>query len=265
MDINLGKFKEILRESINKALFDNGNFDGVFDLSSIPYAELKNQYINYSDENDLFGDRFFTEETEEGLLVRKAKNEMTRIYGFKDWQIKIGRGAYGIEFILLFPDIFKNTKLIIEDMKKLGFFPSITKRKIYKLMCWKMIKFEPYTQKDITTQAKRYGVLYHLTPESRVESILTVGLLPKSENKSFSYSPRVHVLSGNLDFRNASIMAKKLSEANGVKEDYVLLSIDVNKLPKGINFFGDINYPIGYWTEQSIPPSAISVCTKIQL
>ena len=56
MEISIGKFKEILRESINKALFDNGDFDGVFDLSSIPYAELKNQYINYSDENDLFGD-----------------------------------------------------------------------------------------------------------------------------------------------------------------------------------------------------------------
>ena len=132
-------------------------------------------------------------------------------------------------------------------------------------MCWKMIKFEPYAQKDITTQAKRYGVIYHLTPESCVENILSNGLIPKSENKSFSYPPRVYVLSGNLDFRDASIMAKKLSEANGVKEDYVLLSIDVNKLPKGLNFFGDINYPIGYWTEQAIPPSAISVCAKIQL
>ena len=52
----------------------------------------------------------------------EAKSEMIRIYGMKDWQIRIIQGYNNVEALLLFACLFKNSAIIKNEMKRLGFF-----------------------------------------------------------------------------------------------------------------------------------------------
>ena len=68
---------------------------------------------------------------------------MIRIYGMKDWQIRIIQGYNNVEALLLFACLFKNSTIIKKEMKRLGFFASMSSWKRRGLMFWMVIKFEP--------------------------------------------------------------------------------------------------------------------------
>ena len=90
---------------------------------------------------------------------------MTRLFGLKDWQVVVREGYHKVEVILLYAGILKNTKIIKNEMKRLGFFPSISSFQFRGFMLWRAIKLEPYNQYDLTKEARHFGVLYHLPPE----------------------------------------------------------------------------------------------------
>ena len=199
-----------------------------------------------------------------------AKSEMMRMYKMKDWQIEIKQGYHNVEVIILFAGIFKNTKIIKQEMKRLGFFPSISAWKRRGFMIWRAIKFEPYEQADLTKEARKFRYLYHITPSYNHQSIVNNGLLPKSENNMFDYPDRVYVLYGNIDRGNLMFLAQQLYEKNRKTNKinngaYNVYRIDTRQLPNDIAFYGDPNYPKGYFTKQLIPSNCLSLVETIQV
>lgn len=271
------RLKEIIRESIFNTVFGNKkeklDIEKIFHFSSIPTKELYSQYVDYSFDSSSSGFRYSEHLSEEVNLLQQAtiaKSEMMRIYNMKDWQIQIKQGYHNVEVIILFANIFKNTKIIKEEMKRLGFFPSISAWQRRGFMIWRAIKFEPYEQEDLTREAKKFPYLFHVTPLYNHKSIAQNGLLPKSENNMFDYPDRVYILYGNIDKRNLMILAQQLYEKNRKTNKhnnglYNVYAIDTRKLPDDVMFYGDPNYPKGYFTKQLIPSNCLLLVDTIQI
>ena len=177
--MKVSRLKEIIRESVFSTLFGNGNkrekldIEQEFHFSEIPTRELYSQYVDYSFESSSEGYRYSEHLNEDVNLMQQAtiaKSEMMRIYKMKDWQIEIKQGYHNVEVIILFASIFKNTKIIKQEMKRLGFFPSISAWKRRGFMIWRAIKFEPYEQSDLTKEARKFRVLN----TSSIETVKTM-------------------------------------------------------------------------------------------
>lgn len=117
----------------------------IINFSQISTKELFQQYEGYSFYSDCEG--FWSlhplkENTDRLQHASNAKSEMMRIYKMKDWQIKIVNDNNNVEIMILFAWLFKNTKIIKDEMKRFGFFPGISFWKIRGFMIWREIKFE---------------------------------------------------------------------------------------------------------------------------
>lgn len=271
MKITNKQIQKIVKESISKILSKASSFniEDVFHLSEIPIDELEEQYIDYSfdDKHNHFATtEEINENTDFKLQAKKAKQDIMRLFGLKDWQVVIRVRNYNVEVILLYAGIFKNTKIIKSEMERLGFYPSMSAYTWKKWMLWKGIVFEPYKQSDLTAQAKKYGVLYHLSPSANHNDIKQKGLVPSSKNNLYNYPNRVYVFGGDVTLANINKLGQQLYNADKKKNKYnngkyFLYSIDIKQLPSDVIFQGDPNYGYGYFTEQPIPPECI---TQIQ-
>lgn len=138
--------REVLNRHVLKSKKNILDIETVFRFSEIPTSELYGQYVDYSFEYKSSGYRYYVDLFEDRLSFARAveaKSEMIRIYGMKDWQIRIVQGYNNVEVILLFAGLFKNSTIIKKEMKRLGFFPSMSSWKRRGLMLWMVIKFEP--------------------------------------------------------------------------------------------------------------------------
>lgn len=271
--VNIRKITSFLEVSIEEYLNKRAeklDIEEIFNFSEIPSQTLREQYESYSINNEFEGYRIKTikESQTASNLAQTAKKEMSRIYGLKDWQIVIRQGCYKVEVIILYAGIFKNTKIIKDEMKRLGFFPSRKGWKFKNLMVWKALKFEPYIQAPLTAQAKQYGKLFHLTLATNHSSIANNGIIPKSENNLFDYPNRVYVMAGNIDTENVRFLGFQLYSENRKKNKnnngvYNLYEINTKSLPRNIDFYGDVNYPYGYYTDKVIPFDSLTLITQI--
>lgn len=148
LKINERTLSKIIKESISKLLngTNNDSFDieSIFNLSKIPYEELKSQYADYSFFSQSSGFRIVKENIDIEEQAKNAKKEIQKIFNLKDWQVVIRQGENNVEVIVLFANIFKNSKLIKQEMKRLGFFPSLSKKIFKGFMLCNATKFEPY-------------------------------------------------------------------------------------------------------------------------
>lgn len=124
--------------------------------------------------------------------------------------------------------------------------------------------------------------LYHLTPQNKLNKILTNGLTPHSGNKKTEHPERIYFLSvalsenvikGFADSLWKANMLKKMKDCglnnaekvvNNFKRDieYCLLKVETEKC-KGLRLYGDPNLPIyAVWTYDNIPSQAITVIEK---
>ena len=127
-------------------------------------------------------------------------------------------------------------------------------------MIWKAMSFDPVFQKDISNEARKYNFLFHWTPLYHYDNIKKEGLKPKSENKLFDYPNRLHLIKGNTPKKDIYSIGWQLCMANKRhknKGDYVLLSIDLSKVPKNIEIYYDPRYEWGFYTKVPIQPNAI--------
>lgn len=158
------RIKEIIRESIYNTLFgkkkDELDIEQVFHFPQISTKELYGQYVDYSFDNKCEGYKYSEHLNEDAITLQQATNakaDMMRIYNMKEWQIEIRQGHHNVEVIVLFAGIFKNSKIIKNEMRRLGFFPSISSWKRRGFMIWRAIKFELYDQADLSKEAKTFG------------------------------------------------------------------------------------------------------------
>lgn len=273
LKINERTLSKIIKESISKLLngTSNSSFDleSIFNLSKIPYEELKSQYADYSFFSQSSGFRIVKENIDIEEQAKNAKKEIQKIFNLKDWQVVIRQGENNVEVIVLFANIFKNSKLIKQEMKRLGFFPSLSKKIFKGFMLWNATKFEPYNQKDLKDEVRRIGVLYHLTPEYNVKGISKNGLVPSSSNSLFKYPNRIYLLKGTIDNANIQSIGRQLYDNDKRKNKknngrYVLYRVNLRYVPDDVQFFGDPNYAYGYFTQQPIPKDALTLMRTYQ-
>ena len=118
--------------------------------------------------------------------------------------------------------------------------------------------FEPYYPDDAMNDVKAMDILIHVTPKKNIPEIKKHGLIPKSENKRFSYPPRVYFFSGHCSPGYVRHAISELTQASHLKpEDYVVVIIDTHKLSNDIKFYHDPDYELAMFTYDTIPPDAI--------
>ena len=271
--MNLKQLQNIIKESIRQVLFEKDIMD-YFDIDNIPEDELRKQYVDFSIflRNKGFGGRFSTiggkiisEEANATLSVEETKKEILDKFPLKDWQFCVDDTNEDIKLIVLFPGIFRNSQKIIKAMNACGWYVSTKSFKWVHNMLWQCISFDPMFLNNISNEVRKYRYLYHWTPSYNLESILKSGLKPKSENTTFDYPERVHLLPGNLPLIELLNIGEQLCNHNKNRKnngDYVLLQISTKDLPLDMEFFPDPRYVGGFYTESPIPLSLIKVTLK---
>ena len=158
-----------------------------------------------------------------------------------------------------------NSKLIEDDMLKLGYFlGDCSPEQTIDGMTYKVLRFEPLSkmQDDVTNAIKeRFEYLYHWTPSSNVMDIARNGLLPMSKNSKFKYPPRIYLIACNdnnlIDRLGEALASHNIDEGN--EGYYTLLSVSTKAIDKDIRLFKDPISEIGLYTEQAIPSEAITI------
>lgn len=117
-----------------------------------------------------------------------------------------------------------------------------------------LLKFEP-----------RYGnkmevpdIIYHITDRNKYKIIKKRGLLPKNINRIAYHPKRIYLL------KNKEDAEQLLSNKKFTIDNPMLLTIDVSKIKTSMNFYVDINYPNGFFTDSKISPKYIINVEKLE-
>lgn len=246
------------------------NYLDMIDLSKVPEKELRGHYVDY---------RFFARKTSfcnmfvpvaEGYAVSSSdKTEdpdsvisaLIDKYGFsKKWQVSKVLRSNNISVLTVVADIEENLQMVSDDMDKASYFVGFRKVVNIKGMQWQIVQFEPMFEFDQTESLKKYSIAYHWTPLYNLQNIIDNGFVPKTENKSFDYPPRIYFLNGAAPNDEIMKLGENLCIVNkDVENDgsYVLIKIDTEKIPEGVKFYFDPNMPNAMYTTDSIPSDVI--------
>lgn len=130
--------------------------------------------------------------------------------------------------------------------------------------------YEPTFSKDVSEEVfEKYEVLFHATPLAVVPKIFDNGLVPRSKNRLFLYPDRVYCMKGNNLTDEQIFILKNVQHARSLKpglhdnNKYVILKINVSKLPKDMRFYVDPNAPDAVFTHDNIPPEAIMIDSEL--
>lgn len=113
----------------------------------------------------------------------------------------------------------------------------------------------------------KYDALYHVTPVERYKALISkAGLTPHSQSKLTTHPSRVYMLTkdGETAVELAGMLYKKEKLKNKLSGEYVLLKIDMTKLPK-VEVYEDPDFSEGVYTYSSIPLSVINVIDNINV
>ena len=125
-----------------------------------------------------------------------------------------------------------------------------------------LINLEKYYDNTV-----KYSVLYHTTPIERWKALISKsGLTPKSQSKLTTHPKRVYMLTedGETAAELAGMLYKREKLKNKLSGEYVLLKIDMSKLPD-VEVYEDPDFSSGVYTYSSIPLTAISIIDNINV
>lgn len=172
--------------------------------------------------------------------------------------------------ILIYTD---ELNIIIEQFKRIGYFYTFKTHRyvdnINTLNTERVItyNFSPYKQNElIKKQTAINDYLYHICPKYVLNKIKKQGLIPKTKNSEFIYDERIHLCCSNITYDDLIYLRNYLDKNNNSKlnkHKYVLLTINVNKLPKNIQFFRDLDSKNGIYTYDPIPSYTIDKIEEI--
>jgi hypothetical protein len=199
----------------------------------------------------------------EGLIktfpIEVAKKHFDKIYGIGDQFYIDEVNGVKVAYITI-PNVALNIQIIEKGMEFYGYYlaashpvPNAGENAI-------QLDFEPKFQDPCNDKVREQKVLYHITPTNNVEKILKMGLCPKSKNSKTFFPDRIYVLSEYILKKEIEFLAlelKKYHNDKSIENGYSLLTIDVNKIPKNVNFRIDGNTNGGFWTYDVIPPDCI--------
>lgn len=126
------------------------------------------------------------------------------------------------------------------------------------------IRYEPKFDTPISLDYLDY--VYHVTTDIAYNKIKIIGLTPKSQSKLANHPGRIYVLtSDDRDIIEETALALLTTYKNKDRvKNIIVLKIDCKYLDNH-NFYEDPNFFIdeGLWTQQNIPPVAISMYKTI--
>lgn len=201
----------------------------------------------------------YEEEYPKSLHPDVVCKNIKQMYPLEVDQVQIVPGSNTVRVIYLIAAVKNNADMIIKDMNHCGWFPSqqvVTD--IIRGRKWMQMIFEPYYPDDAMNDVKKNDILIHVTPKKNIPEIQKYGLVPKAENKKFSYPPRVHFFSGQCSTGFIHHAIFELSLVSKLKiEDYMIVIVDVWKISNDVKFYHDADYELAMFTYDTIPPDAI--------
>ena len=99
-----------------------------------------------------------------------------------------------------------------------------------------------------------------MTTVYNYNKIKHIGFSPRCKNEDFYYPGRVYFIKGSTSREDIEKIGKELSDKNtslGNKGKYVLLTIDIDKIPNDVVMCYDSNYPNGIYTRENISQDTI--------
>ena len=155
--LNEDELREIIKNVVYRALTstaqeDNLDISSLFNIDSIPVEELRQQYVDlaFTVSSSGYGGRFMgangdiiKEEATSTLPIDETKRQIQTKFHLKDWQFATQNGCNGIRLVVLYPGIFKNTKLIKNAMSACGWSLAVKGFIIKDKMIWRAMSFDP--------------------------------------------------------------------------------------------------------------------------
>lgn len=259
--------KKYIRKVVEKRLFEKLNEDGIKTiflkrLEKIPLEKQEELFLHeihilspYSIHSPLFNKQINEEKL--SLPLDKVKEIIKKEYNFNDWQFLIRTLENNVDIAILIPNTQTYIDKLTEDMTTLGYFCSFMQNITYNGFTYKAMRFEPLYQPNIREKEIGDNVLYHITPLRNVENIKKEGLKPLSNNKYFNYPNRVYFLKSNNTAKEIREIARGFHKSNEDDEDYVLIVIDLNRVPVNVAFHNDPSLANAVYTYDRIPSSSI--------
>lgn len=271
----------IIIENINTDNVKNNLLSGKTSLGQLTYEKLANNIISLSYDDSLpnLMNNIIKNADIEGFTV------IIERYRINDWQFCIRKlNDYNDEFIdIILPNNKKLINNFINDMKIYGFYPNIQtnfiddylkNNSLYKNK-FIFIRFLPFTQENIRELLYNQKFIYHITYEQNIQNIKKYGLIPFNKTHP-TYPKRIFLLMEPINkpiFYNiiiyrllSKLLSYKLIQNNIPPNEFKKVIIDINKVPKNIEFFIDINsYPYAIYTNDIIPPSSIISIENINI
>lgn len=271
------KIKHIVNEVVSK-LIKKINLRKLFDFSKIPDEELRRQHYDISLIHARSGygsllmknkkGDYITENDSRVTPASQVKHEIDFKYGFAPWQFRVIERGHDIQICLCIANFPNAVKEITKDLNQMGYFISSEEIVIDHLnQEWYEMQFEPIYQVDESDEILNLGDLYHITPSYNVEGILANGLMPSSKNSKFKYPNRIFLMTGNIPIDSIKSIGKQLynNDTNNNNDGtYTLFKIDSEQLRGNISLYYDPNFEFGAFTEQLIPPQAITIVVTIK-
>ena len=246
-----------------------------FDISKISKKDIKDitndmtvflQGNGFSSLLTNEGEIFIKEENVHTLPIKQLRQELKKL-GYKQWQIISKVAENKVRVVILLPEINRNLTVLENEMLTFGWSKARVSGPVtlHGIQC-RAMEFDPMVQKSLSSEARRFPYLYHITPSHNINSILTKGLEPRSENLYLSYTPKVHLIKGNIHKHDCAQLGWMLYSCNPNVADgkYTVLRIDMSKLDDNIDFYGDSRFKFGYYTNATIPPSAIEIYARVK-
>lgn len=266
------QISEIVRRAFRKVFNHTGSSDNfcfsslsnerkfrlAFDLSFIARVSIFDGPVGFD------GEKLIISENEQKISepIERVREVLKNRYCIQDWQITEEEIANKVKLIIICGAVFMNEKIITAQMEYMGWFKSYSRKAttddgfpiIY-------MDFEPMYQDTIRGTVREWKYLYHLSPECNAESILTNGLIPSSKNGTFNYPPRVYLLKPSIGILEMGDFIEQLKNASPQhkNEKYCLFKIELDKVPNEVEFYYDARYEWGIYTNDKIPPSAITI------
>ena len=191
-------------------------------------------------------------------------------FDFENFQIKKVRGYNGVEKIkVTVLNINHNVEDVEKAMSLCGYYLSFPRKENLPENSAVLLIFEPLRTSEETEKIraeahrhKRNGkaVLLHLTPAYKLGKIRNIGLCPRFNNEYLKYPERIYFLNGATPEEYIENLGRQLSGSNPSPKnngEYVLLAIDLDKVPGRNRFFLDPNYPFACYSLDNIPPEAV--------
>lgn len=195
---------------------------------------------------------------------------MQKYFGLSDNQIKKVQAANGLEHILIAsPNVSHIEEGLVHAMDTCGYH--LGQKRVLPFSDGKflILQFEAKHQENIAEKLRtEETTLLHITPAYNRNSIVAIGLSPKAKNSLFNYPNRVYFLRGSTSIQRVIEIAKQLSNANqskGNNQKYIVLRLDLERIPKETKFFFDPNYQFSVFTTENIRPEAIVDIQELDL